>query len=336
LTAPAGGPGHGAEGPGHGAESAGYGGERPGHATDRVGRQAAGAPPETTAPAGARTSTVRRRVLQARNNAVRPRTDAIAVEEPLEIRLYPSEGRSFTRIAVTMRTPGHDFELAAGFLRTEGLLREPDEVRAISYCTDPSIDGTQQYNIVNVALRAGTSYDAEGLRRNFYTTSSCGVCGKASIDAIHVRGIDAVAGDDFMVEEDTLAGLGEALRNAQTLFAKTGGLHAAGLFDRGGRLLTLREDVGRHNAVDKLVGHAFLARQLPLRDRLLMVSGRASFEIVQKAAAAGVPVLVAVSAPSSLACDAADAFGMTLLGFVRGEQFTVYTGEHRVAIRRPR
>jgi len=293
-----------------------------------------GADRPADAPAAARTSTVRRRVLQARENAVTPRTDAVAVEEPLEIRLYPPNGVPFIRISVTMRTPGHDFELAAGFLRTEGLLREPDDVRAISYCTDPSLDGAQQYNIVNVALRAEASYDPERLRRNFYTTSSCGVCGKASIEAIHIGGIESLAGDDFTVDEETLGGLGDALRGAQRIFAKTGGLHAAGLFDRAGRLLALREDVGRHNAVDKLIGHAFLGRQLPLHDRLLMVSGRASFEIVQKAAAAGVPVIAAVSAPSSLACDAAEAFGMTLLGFVRGPQFTVYTGEHRVRIRR--
>ena len=284
-------------------------------------------------PARARTSTVRRRVLQAREDSAQTRTDVLAVEEPLEIRLYPADGGPFTQISVTMRTPGHDFELAAGFLCTEGVLRTPDDVRTISYCTDPSLDGAQQYNIVNVALRAGAEYDAERLRRNLYTTSSCGVCGKASIDAIHVRGIGAVTGDDLTVDDETLGRLGDTLREAQTIFAKTGGLHAAGLFDRNGRLLALREDVGRHNAVDKLVGHAFLARRLPLRDHLIMVSGRASFEIVQKAAAAGIPVMAAVSAPSSLACDAAEAFGMTLLGFVRGPRFTVYTGEQRVRLR---
>jgi len=272
-------------------------------------------------------------VLQAREDSAQARTDVLAVEEPLEIRLYPPDGGPFTQISVTMRTPGHDFELAAGFLCTEGVLRSPDEVRAISYCTDPSLDGAQQYNIVNVALRAGAAYDAERLRRNFYTTSSCGVCGKASIEAIHVRGIDAVTGDDLTVDDETLGRLGDALREAQTIFAKTGGLHAAGLFDRDGRLLTLREDVGRHNAVDKLVGHAFLGRRLPLRRHIVMVSGRASFEIVQKAAAAGIPILAAVSAPSSLACDAAEAFGMTLLGFVRGPRFTVYTGAQRVRLR---
>jgi FdhD protein len=209
----------------------------------------------------------------------------------------------------------------------------PDDVRTISYCIDPSLDGAQQYNIVNVALRPGAAYDPERLRRNFYTTSSCGVCGKASIEAIHVRGISAVTDDDLTVDDETLGRLEEALRGAQTIFAKTGGLHAACLFDRSGRLLTLREDVGRHNAVDKLVGHAFLERRLPLRNHIVMVSGRASFEIVQKAAAAGIPIIAAVSAPSSLACDTAEAFGMTLLGFVRGPRFTVYTGEQRVRLR---
>ena len=300
--------------------------------------------PEAAPPAGgpaagdheikaARTSTTRRRVIQAREDSAQTRADVLAVEEPLEIRLYPPDGGPFTRISVTMRTPGHDFELAAGFLYTEGVLRTPDDVRTISYCTDPSLDGSQQYNIVNVALRPDAAYDPERLRRNFYTTSSCGVCGKASIEAIHVRGIGAVTGDGLTIDDEILARLGDALREAQTLFAKTGGLHAAGLFDRNGRLLVLREDVGRHNAVDKVVGHAFLARRLPLRAHIVMVSGRASFEIVQKAAAAGVPIVAAVSAPSSLACDTADAFGMTLLGFVRGPRFTVYTGAQRVRLR---
>ncbi|HEV2283770.1 MAG TPA: formate dehydrogenase accessory sulfurtransferase FdhD [bacterium] len=288
--------------------------------------------PEAALPA-ARTSTVRRRVVRAREDSAQTRTDVLAVEEPLEIRLYPPDDGPFTRISVTMRTPGHDFELAAGFLCTEGVVRTPDDIRAISYCTDPSLDGGQQYNIVNVALRPGAAYDPERLRRNFYTTSSCGVCGKASIEAIHVRGIGTVAGSGPTVDEELLVRIGDALRDAQTLFTKTGGLHAAGLFDQRGRLLALREDVGRHNAVDKLVGYAFLGRRLPLRDHIVMVSGRAGFEIVQKAAAAGVPVVAAVSAPSSLACDTAEAFGMTLLGFVRGPRFTVYTGAQRVRLR---
>ena len=287
--------------------------------------------PETAVPA--RTSTIRRQVLQAREDAARTRTDVLAVEEPLEIRVYPPDGAPYERISVTMRTPGYDFELAAGFLRTEGVVRSPEDVRTISYCTDPSLDGGQRYNIVNVVLRPGAPYDAERLRRNFYTTSSCGVCGKASIEAIHVQGITGAGDDGLTVGDETLARLGDALREAQTLFAKTGGLHAAGLFDPDGRLLTLREDVGRHNAVDKVVGHAFLGRRLPLRRQILMVSGRASFEIVQKAAAAGLPILAAVSAPSSLACDAAETFGMTLVGFVRGPRFTIYTGARRVRLR---
>ncbi len=289
--------------------------------------------PQVTAPTAARTSTVRRQVLRVREGTAEARTDVLAAEEPLEIRLYPPGGGPFVQVAVTMRTPGHDFELAAGFLYTEGLLSAPDDVRAISYCTDRALDGAQQYNIVNVALRPGAAYDASRLRRNFYTTSSCGICGKASIDAIHAAGTCTLAADDLTIEDETVDRLADALRPAQTVFHKTGGLHAAALFDRGGRLLRIREDIGRHNAVDKLVGHAFLARELALRDHVLMVSGRASFEIVQKAAVAGIPVIAAISAPSSLACDAADALGMTLLGFVRGERFTIYTGHHRVRVR---
>jgi FdhD protein len=288
---------------------------------------------DAASPPRARTGTVRRRVMQAGESAVQTRTDVLAVEEPLEIRLYPPDRGPFVRVSVTMRTPGHDFELAAGFLWTEGLLRSPDDVRAISYCTDPSLDGSQQYNIVNVALRPGTPYDPEQLRRNFYTTSSCGVCGKASIEAIRVRGIAPAVPGGLTVDSDTLGRLGDALRRSQAIFEKTGGLHAAGLFDGTGTLLASREDVGRHNAVDKLVGHFFLARRLPLHAHIMMVSGRASFEIVQKAAAAGIPIVAAVSAPSSLACDTAEAFGMTLIGFVRGRRFTVYTGGDRVHIR---
>jgi len=285
---------------------------------------------DSAEPMAVRTSTSRRHVLQVREGIRQARTDVLAVEEPLEIRVYPPGGGPFVQVSVTMRTPGHDFELSAGFLYTEGLLRTPDHVHTISYCTDPSVDRVQHYNIVNVALQPGAPYDADRLRRHFYTSSSCGVCGKASIDAIYVRGVGAVTDDGLTVDDETIGCLAETLRTAQTIFGKTGGLHAAGLFDRSGRLLAVREDVGRHNAVDKLIGHAFLARQLPLRNHIVMVSGRASFEIVQKAATAGVPIVAAVSAPSSLACDVAEAFGMTLLGFVRGPRFTVYTGQHRV------
>ncbi len=286
-------------------------------------------------PAAARTSTARRRVAQVEDGAARAREDVLAVEEPLEIRLLPPDGGPLTRVAVTMRTPGHDFELAAGFLYTEGILQHPDQIRSISYCTDPALDSAQQYNIVNVVLRSGTPYDPERLRRNFYTTSSCGVCGKASIEAIHVRGICPVADDALVVDAGTIGRLGEGLRQSQALFAKTGGLHAAGLFDAGGTVLATREDVGRHNAVDKLVGWAFLGRQLPLRRHMMMVSGRASFEIMQKAAAAGIPIVAAVSAPSSLACDVAEAFCMTLVGFARGARFSIYAGAHRIRFSHP-
>jgi FdhD protein len=261
------------------------------------------------------------------------RGDVLAVEEPLEIRLYPPDGRPHTQVSVTMRTPGHDFDLATGFLFTEGIVQNVEEVQSLRYCTDPDLDGEQQYNIVNVVLRSGAAYDPERLRRNFYTTSSCGVCGKASIDAIHVRGICPVADDGLVVEGEIFSRMADQLRRSQAIFEKTGGLHAAGLFDASGTLLALREDVGRHNAVDKVIGYAFLGRMLPLRRHLLMVSGRASFEIMQKAAAAGLPLVAAVSAPSSLACDTARSFGMTLVGFVRGARFSVYTGAHRIRLK---
>lgn len=277
-----------------------------------------------------RTSTTRRRVGEVRGDRGRIRDDHLAVEEPLEIRLYPGDGQPHLQVSVTMRTPGHDFELAAGFLFTEGILRDPGQVDHINYCADHSLASPQRYNIVNVFVRPGEPIDAERLRRNFYTTSSCGVCGKASIEAIQVQGICPIVDDDFVVDKEVFARLGDLLRGAQAIFNKTGGLHAAALFDGDGRLLAIREDVGRHNAVDKLIGQAFLGRQVPLSRRLLMVSGRASFEIMQKAAAAGLPLVAAVSAPSNLACDLARTFGMTLLGFVRGDRFTVYAGSRRI------
>jgi FdhD protein len=282
------------------------------------------------APEPPRTSTTRRRVGQVQDGRVRVREDQLAVEEPLEIRLYPGGGHPYVQVSVTMRTPGHDFELAAGFLFTEGIVQDARQVDHINYCADHSLESVQRYNIVNVFLRPGVSLDVERLRRNFYTTSSCGVCGKASIEAIQVRGICPIVDDAFAIDGEVFERLGVALRGSQTIFDKTGGLHAAGLFDGGGRLLGTREDVGRHNAVDKLVGGAFLRHELPLSRRLLMVSGRASFEIMQKAAAAGIPLVAAVSAPSSLACDLARAFGMTLVGFARGERFTVYAGPQRI------
>lgn len=294
-----------------------------------------------------RTRTVRRRVVQVRADNVRRRDDHLSVEEPLEIRLVPAgqQGKpdaaspGHIPVAVTMRTPGNDFELAAGFLFTEGLLTEPGQIRAIGYCGDaaPGLPPValrrpeERYNVVNVYLRAGVLVDVERLQRNFYTTSSCGICGKASLEAVEVMGVKPVQ-SDVRVTPDVLARLGDELREAQHVFERTGGLHAAGLFDANGRLIELREDVGRHNAVDKLLGHAFLEGETPLSESILLVSGRASFEIVQKAAVAGVPVVAAISAPSNLACDAAAAFHMTLVGFLRGERFNVYTGPERIEL----
>ncbi|WPD18225.1 formate dehydrogenase accessory sulfurtransferase FdhD [Thermaerobacter composti] len=278
-----------------------------------------------------RTSTVRRRVQRWQQGRARWADDVLVTEEPLEIRLRPAGRDEPVRVAVTMRTPGHDFELAGGFLFTEGLLDDPHQIAAISYCTDPDVDGEQQYNIVNVWLRPGVQVEPRTLQRNFYTTSSCGVCGKASLEAIHSRGACALPQPTGPVlRPEVIASLGETLRRQQALFDRTGGLHAAALFDLEGRLLALREDVGRHNATDKLIGHFFLQGRTPLTDTILMVSGRASFEIVQKAVVAGIPVVVAVSAPSSLACDAAREFGLTLIGFARGDRFNVYTGATRV------
>ena len=249
--------------------------------------------------------------------------DALATEEPMEIRV-DAPGMEQRQVAVTMRTPGNDFELAAGFLHTEGLVAASGDVRSVRYCSVPREE--QQYNVVTVDL--ARPYDAELLQRNFYTTSSCGICGKASLDSISVRCAPVAEGPS--VSEAVVVELPGRLREAQRLFDRTGGLHAAGLFDAEGRLLELREDVGRHNAVDKLVGHALLAGALPLSDRVLMVSGRLSFEIVQKAAVAGIPVVCAVSAPSSLAVDAGRRFGMTLVGFLRGSRFNIYTGAERI------
>jgi FdhD protein len=269
-------------------------------------------------------------VAQVDGATSRVRDDVLAVEEPLEIRLYPADGPDFVQVAVTMRTPGHDFELAAGFLFTEGILQHSGQVSRINYCADHGLESEQRYNIVNVFVRPGTAVEADRLRRNFFSSSSCGVCGKASLESVRLRGIHPIADEGFVVDGEVFARLGETLRGAQSIFDKTGGLHAAALFDAGGRLVTIREDVGRHNAVDKLIGHAFLDDRLPLTRHLLMVSGRTSFEIMQKAAVARIPLVAAISAPSSLACDAADAFGMTLVGFVRGDRFSVYTGAHRI------
>ncbi|MFE6691858.1 formate dehydrogenase accessory sulfurtransferase FdhD [Streptomyces sp. NPDC057743] len=269
--------------------------------------------------------TVRRRVLRVREGVPTQRPDTLAAEEPMEIRVG---GRPLT---VTMRTPGDDFDLAAGFLVSEGVVHRACDVTGIRYCAGATADGGNTYNTVDVALSPGVAAPDASLERNFYTTSSCGLCGKASLDAVRTTAPWSVSGDTLRISPAALAVLPDQLRAAQRVFDRTGGLHAAGLFGADGELWCLREDVGRHNAVDKVVGHALRAGLLPLRGTVLMVSGRASFELVQKAVMAGIPLLAAVSAPSSLAVDLAEKSGLTLVGFLRGQSMNVYTGAERLS-----
>ena len=268
---------------------------------------------------------VRVRVVEDGRARVRP--DSLATEEPMEIRLVSGDARQ--TVAVTMRTPGADFKLAAGFLYGEGIVSSPEDVKKISYCVDSDLDAEQQYNIVNVELRGDRDYDLRSLERHFYTTSACGVCGKASLEQLELRGCPMIPSGPE-VSAEVVYSLPEKLREAQGLFEATGGLHAAALFDREGELVALREDVGRHNATDKLVGWALLEGRLPLSGQIVMVSGRSSFEILQKCLTAGAPIVCAVSAPSSLAVDVARQFGMTLVGFLRGTRFNVYSGYERI------
>src|SRR5215212_7077049 len=276
-----------------------------------------------------RGSKTRVRVRVVEEGRIRVRPDALATEEPMEIRLISGDVRR--RVAVTMRTPGADFELAVGFLYGEGIIRSPEDILKISYCVSADLGVEQQYNIVNVELRGDRSYDLRSLERHFYTTSACGVCGKASLEQLELRGCPVISSGPE-VPAETIYSLPETLREAQGLFDATGGLHAAALFDRKGELLALREDVGRHNATDKLVGWALLEGRLPLSEHVVLVSGRSSFEIMQKCLTAGVPIVCAISAPSSLAVDVAREFEMTLVGFLRGGRFNVYAGADRVRI----
>jgi FdhD protein len=284
---------------------------------------------EKTSGKSRRTSKTKTRVRVVESGGMRVRPDMLATEEPMEIRLLA--GPTKQTVAVTMRTPGADFELAAGFLYGEGIISSPDDILKISYCVDPEIDAEQQYNIVNVELRSGTEFDLRPLERHFYTTSACGVCGKASLEQLELRGCPVISPGPE-VSAETIYSLPETLREAQGLFDATGGLHAAALFDGEGELLALREDVGRHNATDKLVGWALLEGRLPLAEHVVLVSGRSSFEIMQKCLTAGVPIVCAISAPSSLAVDVAREFGLTLVGFLRGGKFNVYAGADRVRI----
>lgn len=257
-------------------------------------------------------------------------SDFLAVEEPLEIRLAfgDEDSRSQQSISITMRTPGDDFELAAGFLLSEGLVESREQIRSIRHCGRPS-DGSLS-NVVLVDLAPSAVVDVGRLKRHFYTTSSCGVCGKGSIEALQVGNPTPLPVSGNAARRHVIRSLPSRLAEAQTNFARTGGLHAAGLFDLAGSLLALREDVGRHNAVDKLIGGELLAGRVPLPDRILMLSGRVSFELVQKALIAAIPIVVAVGAPSSLAIETARAFRMTVIGFTREDRFNLYSGEERI------
>jgi FdhD protein len=274
------------------------------------------------------TEPIRRNVTPARVIAVREgvrseRPDTLATEEPMEIRVAGPDDEA-ARVAVTMRTPGADYQLAVGFLFTEGLIA-PGDVRRVAYCDDLD-DEEQRYNVVTVTL--GRAFDHDRLHRNFFATSSCGICGKAALDDVEVRCAPVAPGP--RVPASVLVTLPDRLREKQSVFDRTGGLHAAGLFTPVGELVSLREDVGRHNAVDKVIGEQVLAGRTPLANHVLQVSGRASFEIVQKAAVAGIPIVAAVSAPSSLAVEAGERFGMTIVGFVREGRLNVYAHPERV------
>ncbi|MEV0392813.1 formate dehydrogenase accessory sulfurtransferase FdhD [Polymorphospora rubra] len=276
-------------------------------------------------------ATDRRTVLRidtAARPAARRRPDTLSAEEPLEIRVGPAGPGRRRPLAVTMRTPGDDLDLAMGFLLTEGLIGSTDDVVTAQLCAGTDTPNT--YNVVDVVTADGLPEPQTDPSRNFYTTSSCGVCGKASIDAIRTRSRFAVDDDPLTVPAELLTALPDRLRAAQRAFDRTGGLHAAGLFTGDGELVVLREDVGRHNAVDKVVGWALREHRLPLRGHLLLVSGRASFELTQKAWMAGLPLLAAVSAPSTLAVDLAAEAGMTLVGFLRGTTMNVYTRPDRI------
>ncbi len=280
------------------------------------------------------TAMSRRRAARVRVGRMRGgwftiRGDSVAVEEPMEVRLeVPADGATREHpVSVTMRTPGDDFELAAGFLFTEGVVTDPRALADVRYCRD--VD-PQEYNVVTASLRDPGAFDATSLTRNFYVTSSCGVCGKASLESVEVMGCQAVPDGTLGIHESELRALPGRLRSAQQVFDRTGGIHAAGLFDAAGAINLVREDVGRHNAVDKVVGALVLSGRLPGSESGLVVSGRSSFEILQKAAMAGFPMVVAVGAPSSLAVTFARRFNMTLVGFAKHDGYNVYSGRERI------
>ncbi|WPU92570.1 formate dehydrogenase accessory sulfurtransferase FdhD [Mucilaginibacter sabulilitoris] len=273
------------------------------------------------------------RIVKVNATAGITTTDALAIEEPLEIRLEhgPETQRQVQNISVTMRTPGHDAELAAGFLFTEGIIKNPEDITSIEHCFIACAENKE--NVIQVSLNPGVVPHLQNTERNFYTTSSCGVCGKGSINAIRtVSSFAEQTTDHDTIQADILYRLPELLRRYQRVFDDTGGLHASALFTPLGELLLLREDVGRHNALDKLIGAALHYNWLPLHQTVLLLSGRASFELVQKAAMAGMHIIAAVGAPSSLAVELATEFNITLIGFLRDERFNIYTAAHRVLI----
>ena len=269
------------------------------------------------------------RVHLVEGGRVSTRRDDLATEEPLSIRV--KSGNDVRDVAITMRTPGADFELAAGFLFSEGIVRDRSDIEQLSYCVDHGVAGAQEYNVVTVDLRSNAPGFAGISERPFAMSSACGICGQASLDALSDKGLSRIPAG-FQVAASVLSGLPDRVRKRQKLFDATGGLHAAALCTPEGEILAVREDVGRHNAVDKIIGWALLDGKVPLRNAVMVVSGRAGFEITQKCIAAGIPVLAAVSAPSSLSVDAAIEFGMTLVGFVRGERFNVYSGMERIIV----
>lgn len=268
--------------------------------------------------------TSRRRASHVVDGTATDRPETLVVEEPLEIRLNGSP------LSVTMRTPGSDVELAQGFLLTEGIIAHRDDVLTVRYCRGAESDGTNTYNVLDVALHPDVPMPEVDVTRNFYTTSSCGVCGKASIDAVRLTSKHSPGDDPSTVTAAALTAMPTQLRSAQKVFASTGGLHGAALFGVDGTILAVREDVGRHNAVDKVIGWALEANRVPLGGTVLLVSGRVSFELAQKAVMAGIPVLAAVSAPSSLAVDLATQSGLTLVAFLRGESMNIYSRADRI------
>jgi FdhD protein len=264
------------------------------------------------------------RVSQWDDGNVERKDDYLAAEEPLEIRIGDRP------LSVTMRTPGHDVELAAGFLFTEGLIQSREQIVAIENVEPVTDDRVKRGNVIQAELVEEAVPDFAKMRRHFFASSSCGICGKASIDAVRSRLLSA-PNPEFRVEAELLTSLPDVLRSSQDVFQRTGGLHAAALFDSSGGLLVVREDIGRHNAVDKVIGWALLDHRVPLGNAVLLVSGRGGFEIVQKALVGGIPVLASVSAPSSLAVQLARELRMTLVGFLRGRRFVIYSGEERIA-----